>query len=229
MNTERIIRVRDSKTQKTYKITTNASTVGELKEIFANNGINYQNMDITEGITKTTLNGDDNTPLPANIPFKGTHTNDLVILLTNTRKNIKSGMADRFSLYATIKEHDLQDEVKKTFGRNFTQVSSSDLEKFINDNDIVLSQEVKKEVPQKELSAKVEEIPDEERTVLSPTEIVLGLVDNFYENGLLEYEDMIAIAKELVNYKDDHQETDDYDDIIAGDITQEEVNKLAEL
>lgn len=44
----------------------------------------------------------------------------------------------RKEAYAIIKECCLQEEIKQTFGKNFTQVSNKDLWEFINDNvDIV--------------------------------------------------------------------------------------------
>lgn len=130
MNTERTIKVADTKTQKRYTITTNASTLGELKETLRANNIDYSGMEFTEGITKTTLVNDDSI-LPANVPFRGRTTNDLVILLTNTRKNIASGM-DRKEAYALIKKYGLQEEAKSAFGRNFTLVSTADLECLIS-------------------------------------------------------------------------------------------------
>lgn len=38
---------------------------------------------------------------------------------------------ERSKLYAKIKEYNLEEEIKNLFGRNFTQVKSSDLEKVI--------------------------------------------------------------------------------------------------
>lgn len=38
---------------------------------------------------------------------------------------------ERNEIYAKIKELNLQDEVKKTYGKNYTQVGNSDLEKII--------------------------------------------------------------------------------------------------
>lgn len=136
--------VANSATQKRYKITTNASTLGELKKCLADNGIRYANMSFTEGITKTTLI-DDNALLPTNIPFKGGVTNNLVLLLTNTRKNIASGMG-RQELYASIKSHNLAEEVKSVFGKNFTQVSSENLAQFLAERVATAVDKIKKPV-----------------------------------------------------------------------------------
>jgi len=137
METNRTIMVASTKDQKRYKITTNATTLGELKAAFRENGIDYTGMSFTEGITKTTLN-DDASPLPANVPYKGQTTNNLVFLLTNTHKNIASGAMDRFTeIYPIIKEQGLQDRIQEAYGRNFTQVPTDSLETFLCDNGYV--------------------------------------------------------------------------------------------
>jgi len=127
----RKIYVANTKTQQKYTFDTNAATLGELKQVLTQNGVDFSNMSFTEGISRTTLN-DDATVLPSNLPYKGNVTNNLVILLTNTTKNIASGM-DRKEAYAFIKSHNLQDAVLSTFGKNFTQVSNPNLEGFIQD------------------------------------------------------------------------------------------------
>lgn len=144
METSRTVMVANSATQKRYKITTNAKTLGELKKCLADNGISYQNMSFTEGITKTTLS-DDNALLPTNIPFKGGVTNNLVLLLTNTRKNVASG-ATRAELYVSIKEGNFAEAIKNTFGKNFTQVSSADLASFLAEHLKQVAETVKESV-----------------------------------------------------------------------------------
>lgn len=127
---EREILIANTKTQKRSKITTSATTLGELKADLRAAGIDYSNMTFTEGISKTQLLNDD-TQLPQNIMYKGQPTNNLVILLTNTKKNISSGAMTRKEAYQAIKDNNLQDAVKKKFGRNFTQVLTSDLLVFL--------------------------------------------------------------------------------------------------
>ena len=56
-----------------------------------NAGINYEGKDWLEGITKTSPVGDDSL-LPTNVNYKGTVTNNLVYMLTNTNKRIRSGV-----------------------------------------------------------------------------------------------------------------------------------------
>lgn len=130
----REIIVANTKTQKRNKIVTNATTLAELKAAFNDAGIDYSGMTFTEGISKTQLL-DDATQLPQNVMYKGQPTNNLVILLTNTKKNIASGIhaADRQAAYSIIKERGFQEEIKEVFGRNFTQVSTADLQNFIED------------------------------------------------------------------------------------------------
>lgn len=132
---EREILIANTKTQKRSKITTSATTLGELKADLQAAGIDYSNMTFTEGISKTQLLNDA-TQLPQNVMYKGQPTNNLVILLTNTKKNISSGAMTRKEAYQAIKDNNLQDAVKKKFGRNFTQVPTSDLLVFIAQNGV---------------------------------------------------------------------------------------------
>lgn len=127
---EREILIANTKTQKRSKVTTSATTLGELKADLRAAGIDYSGMTFTEGISKTQLL-DDATQLPQNVMYKGQPTNNLVILLTNTKKNIASGTMSREEVYQAIKDNNLQDAVKEEFGRNFTQVPTSDLLVFL--------------------------------------------------------------------------------------------------
>ena len=132
----REILVANTRTQRRDKIITNATTLGELKSALTSAGIDFSGMTFTEGISKTQLL-DDATQLPQNVMYKGNPTNNLVILLTNTKKNIASGTMSRQEAYAAIKGHNLQDEIKEVFGRNFTQVSTEALETFLAKNNAV--------------------------------------------------------------------------------------------
>ena len=138
---EREILIANTKTQKRSKVTTSAVTLGELKADLQAAGIEYGGMTFTEGISKTQLL-DDATQLPQNVMYKGQPTNNLVILLTNTRKNISSGTMTRKEAYQAIRDNNLQDAVKEEFGRNFTQVPTSDLLVFIAQNGVSETAEV---------------------------------------------------------------------------------------
>lgn len=98
----------------------------ELKQALSAQGINFTNKSFTEGISHTQLI-DGSSQLPTNLNYKGKVTNNLVILLTNTQKNISLGAVSRKEAYMYIKEHNLQNKVKQSYGRNFTQVPTEGL------------------------------------------------------------------------------------------------------
>lgn len=134
MNRE--ILVANTRTQRRDKVVTDATTLGELKSALTSAGIDFSGMTFTEGISKTQLL-DDATQLPQNVMYKGNPTNNLVILLTNTKKNIASGAMSRQEAYAAIKANSLQEEVKRVFRRNFTQVPTEALETFLAKNNAI--------------------------------------------------------------------------------------------
>lgn len=134
MNRE--ILVANTRTQRRDKVVTDATTLGELKSALTSAGIDFSEMTFTEGISKTQLL-DDATQLPQNVMYKGNPTNNLVILLTNTKKNIASGAMSRQEAYAAIKANSLQEEVKRVFRRNFTQVPTEALETFLAKNNAI--------------------------------------------------------------------------------------------
>lgn len=129
----REIFVANTKTQQKVKVTTDATTLGELKAALDAAGVDYQGMEFTEGLSKTVLL-DNASPLPKDIMYKGQVTNNLVILLTNTKKNIASGSdGSRAEAYIRLKEFNLQDLIKEHFGRNYTQVPTDQLWSFIEE------------------------------------------------------------------------------------------------
>lgn len=121
----------DSKSQ-SQKVINNstATTLGELKAEMRTAGIDYTDMSFYEGHIRAELL-DDNSILPTDIPYKGQVVNDLVFMLSTTNKKIKSGI-DRAEVYGMIKGMNLQDEVKRIFNRNYTQVSTNDLLEFVS-------------------------------------------------------------------------------------------------
>lgn len=150
----REILVKNTRDQKVYKVSTDATTLGELKAALDAQGVDYSGMSFTEGISNTTLN-DDSSQLPVNVSYKGQVTNNLVFLLTNTKKNISSGAlsAERQQVYALIKEHHLEDEIREEYGHNYTLVPTSELWDFVND---YLS-----DIPEEEEKEEDEEYDDE--------------------------------------------------------------------
>lgn len=193
---EREILIANTKTQKRSKITTSATTLGELKNDLRAAGIDFSNMTFTEGISKTQLLSDD-TQLPQNVMYKGQPTNNLVILLTNTKKNIASGAYTRQELYAILKQHGLQDAIKAEFGKNFTQVTTLDLTKFIEAN-VKKSEAPKTEpVEQPKNEPKVSEQPEqtkESESPLTPQPAILSVDSTFFMHiDLLANEGMLTV------------------------------------
>lgn len=190
----RKITVVSTATQTKKVIMSAAETLRELKADFDAAGIDYNNMTFYEGVSKTELLNDDSV-LPTNVPYTNRRTgesivtNELVFMLTNKDKKIASG-ASRKELYEFIKSNDLQDVIKELYGKNFTQVSSENLENFMNNHKVV-----EEECTECEGNLFV---LNEERYVL--TEILNAL----YDNDIISYEkyseliDMIAYKEENI-------------------------------
>lgn len=130
----RKITIVSTKNQTKKVIMSSATTLAELKADLRQNGINYQDMTFYEGTSKVELKTD-NSILPHDVPWKGTTTNELVFMLTNTNKKIKSGMAvNRNEIYSEIKKKGLQEACVKKFGRNYTMCKTVDLIALIKEN-----------------------------------------------------------------------------------------------
>lgn len=197
---EREILIANTKTQKRSKITTSATTLGELKTDLRAAGIDFSGMTFTEGISKTQLLSDD-TQLPQNVIYKGQPTNNLVILLTNTKKNIASGVLSRKEAYNLIKQNSLENAVKTKFGRNFTQVPTLDLIKFIGTN--AKKSEAPKTEPteQPKNEPKVSEQSEqpsqskESETFLTPKATILSVDSTLFMHiSLLVNEGMLSVS-----------------------------------
>ena len=197
---EREILIANTKTQKRSKITTSATTLGELKTDLRVAGIDFSGMTFTEGISKTQLLSDD-TQLPQNVMYKGQPTNNLVILLTNTKKNIASGVLSRKEAYNLIKQNSLENAVKIEFGRNFTQVPTLDLIKFIGAN--IKKSEAPKTEPteQPKNEPKVSEQSEqlnqskESETFLTPKATILSVGSTLFMHiSLLVNEGMLSVS-----------------------------------
>ena len=126
----RKITIISTKNHSTKVINSAATTLGELKTDLDNARIGYTDCTFFEGLTKTELKNND-AILPHDVPYKGTTTNNLVFMITNASKKIRSG-ADRKSIIAEIKAKNLTEVVKKTYGKNYTNCKTEDLEKILN-------------------------------------------------------------------------------------------------
>lgn len=205
---EREILIANTKTQKRSKVTTSATTLGELKADLRAAGIDYNGMTFTEGISKTQLL-DDATQLPQNVMYKGQPTNNLVILLTNTKKNIASGTMSRKEVYQAIKDNNLQDAVKEEFGRNFTQVPTSDLLVFLaqdgnaevtetlddkptdtENNDIITLEVKEEETPDTE----DEDLPDYVDDIITDTRVDSTVNSLYVHIAMLVDNEVLSVA-----------------------------------
>ena len=135
METRKITVIETRNSKKTI-IETSATTLGELKRDFSAHGIDYSDMTFFEGLTKTELINNDSI-LPTNVMYKGTPTNNLTIMLTNSNKKIKSGALSettpRSVVYSHIQNMGLQTQCVARYGRNYTQVPTASLIALIND------------------------------------------------------------------------------------------------
>lgn len=129
----RKITIVETKNQRKSTIMSSASTLAELKSDLRANGIDYSGMTFFEGTSKVELKNDASV-LPHDVPYKGIVTNELVFMLTNTNKKIRSGAMSRMEAYAEIKRRGLQDACLKKFGKNFTMCKTADLIALVQSN-----------------------------------------------------------------------------------------------
>ena len=132
----RKITIVSTRNQKKSVIMSAATTLAELKADLRQNGIDYDGMTFYEGTSKVELK-DDASVLPHDVPYKGQLTNELVFMLTNTNKKIRSGAdMSRSDAYAAIKAKGLQEECIKRFGKNFTMCKTTDLITLVNEKSV---------------------------------------------------------------------------------------------
>lgn len=129
----RKVTIVSTKTQKKSVIMSSAETLAQLKEDLVAAGIDYEDMTFYEGLTKTELKSDDSV-LPKDVPYtnrttgESIVTNELVFMLTNTNKKIKSGSyEERKTLYNEIKNKDLMRACIAKYGKNYTTCSNDEL------------------------------------------------------------------------------------------------------
>ena len=129
---KRKITVIPTKTHKTQVIESAATTLVELKADLTKAGIDYTDCTFFEGLTKIELKNDA-AILPHDVPYKGTTTNNLVFMITNASKKIRSGAKlDRKAIIEEIKAKNLTEVVKNTYGKNYTNCKTEDLQKILN-------------------------------------------------------------------------------------------------
>jgi hypothetical protein len=121
-------------------IESEATTRGELEQELNAQGISTTDMSFFEGFSRTELT-DQNSQLPAKVTYKGRETTDLIITLTpNSIKKVANGADyDRSEALAIIEEEGLEDDVYDEYGVNYDDLSTSELnnyiEKHVDSND----------------------------------------------------------------------------------------------
>ena len=196
----RKITIISTKNHSTKVINSAATTLGELKTDLDNAGIGYTDCTFFEGLTKTELKNND-AILPHDVPYKGTITNNLVFMITNASKKIKSG-ADRKSIIAEIKAKNLTEVVKNTYGKNYTNCKTEDLEKILSMNNISAPKEA----------------PAKKETSSNPAMNTTDLSSYVTKAELREV--IESLLKEMENAEVDYVEDVDIDNIaIIGNIS----------
>lgn len=110
-------------TTKVVELTNAITDLAGLKHF-----LNIDEGQFFEGITHTDLTSDTQElpVLPDNKKERG-----YVFFVSPAQSKIKNGAYSRKECYAIIKDNNLGEAVKNKFGRNFTQVSTNDLNDFI--------------------------------------------------------------------------------------------------
>lgn len=210
----RKITIISTKNHSTKVINSAATTLGELKTDLDNAGIGYTDCTFFEGLTKTELKNND-AILPHDVPYKGTITNNLVFMITNASKKIKSG-ADRKSILAEIKAKNLTEVVKNTYGKNYTNCKTEDLQKILNKEVASTTVDTLAFVA-KATSAK-KEVPN--KSAIKTTDL-----SNYVTKAELR-EVIESLLKEMENADVDYIEDVDIDNIsIIGDVSSSNSKK----
>lgn len=212
----RKITVVQTKNQKKSVIMSAATTLAELKNDLRANGIDYDGMTFFEGTSKVELKNDASV-LPHDVPYKGTITNELVFMLTNTNKKIRSGAVamSRAEAYNAIKSMGLQDACVKKFGKNFTMCKTADLIALIQSNG------ASKPAPKAEAKAETKKEEKVEAPVNTP-EVSAPVAPASNGGECVDTVTRAAISK-LVEILEDNGTIEDYEkekvlDILGGEV-----------
>ena len=176
----RKITIISTKNHSTKVINSAATTLAELKSDLRNTDNDYTDCTFFEGLTKTELKNDA-AILPHDVPYKGTTTNNLVFMITNASKKIRSG-ADRKSIIAEIKAQNLTEVVKNTYGKNYTNCKTEDLEKILSKNNT----SAPKEAPAKKKEAETKSNTSVSDNTEYVTKAQLKEVDSPYSSNELD-------------------------------------------
>lgn len=231
----RKITVVSTRNQKKSVIMSAATTLAELKADLRQNGIDYTGMTFYEGTSKVELK-DDASVLPHDVPYKGQTTNELVFMLTNTDKKIRSGAdMSRADAYAAIKANGLQEECVKRFGKNFTMCKTADLITLVNEKSApkpAPAKESVKETPTKEekvAETKKEEVEEQAGTteyVDTKARAALSrLLTILTDNGALE-DDETEEIEGILGGKVEIAASEDYKPSSASPYSDDEIDGM---
>lgn len=196
----RKITIVSTKTQKKSVIMSGAETLGELKNDLRNAGIDFEDMTFYEGTSKTELKTNESV-LPKDVPYTNRttgetiNTNELVFMLTNTNKKIRSGAMTRKEAYDVIRKQGLQVACLKKYGKNFTVCSTNALIALIEAN-TPKKRSVKKTSKSKEKVAPIETLKVVD---VQAREAIRTLVNILNNNGDLYNNVAEAILRNLDN------------------------------
>lgn len=213
----RKITVVSTRNQKKSVIMSAATTLAELKADLRQDGIDYDDMTFYEGTSKTELKTDLSV-LPHDVPYKGTTTNELVFMLTNTNKKIRSGAGGaikRKEVYDKITELGLQDECKRKFGRNFTQCATADLISLVEK-----AGEKAAPAPILEAENPAECVDTKARAAIS------RLAEMLYDNGSIEYDEKDEILDILGGKVEVDSPSEDYKPSSASPYSDDEIDRM---
>lgn len=221
----RKITIVSTRNQKKSVIMSAATTLAELKADLRQNGIDYDGMTFYEGTSKIELK-DDASVLPHDVPYKDQLTNELVFMLTNTNKKIRSGAdMSRSDAYAAIKVRGLQEECVKRFGKNFTMCKTADLIALVNEKSVSSTSvkkervaETKKQVA-KEQAGTVECVDTKARAALSRLLTILTDNDTLKADEVEEIEDILDDKVEVAV-------SDDYKPSSASPYSDDEIDRM---
>lgn len=206
----RKITVVSTRNQKKSVIMSAATTLAELKADLRQNGIEYDGMTFYEGTSKVELK-DDASVLPHDVPYKGQTTNELVFMLTNTNKKIRSGAMTRAEAYAEIKARGLQEECIRRFGKNFTMCKTADLIALISEESA--SKPAPAKEPVKEAPAKREEVAETKKEEAKEQAGTAECVDT---KARAAFSRLLTILTDNGTLEDD--EAEEIEDVLGGKI-----------
>ena len=194
----RKITIVSTKTQKKSVIMSGAETLGELKNDLRNAGIDFEDMTFYEGTSKTELKTNESV-LPKDVPYTNRttgetiNTNELVFMLTNTNKKIRSGAMTRKEAYDVIRKQGLQVACLKEYGKNFTVCSTNALIALIEAN-TPKKRSVKKTSKSKEKVAPIETLKVVD---VQAREAIRTLANILNNNGDLYNDEVEAVLRNL--------------------------------